>query len=227
MRNIEVHCTIQDAWKQFEKQDGKCALSGAILSLPLSYKDKKFTNASLDRIDSSKPYDVDNIQWVDKHINIMKNALPENDFIEICRRIVENTKARVIRPWGHYVLLEDEGDYSIKMLFVAPGEETSLQRHSKRHELITLLDGTVKITHGTYSFTKGRSHRASSYRVLAGEWHRFAAPADQTGYTVLLEVAYGELDPDDFERKDDKYGRERKVGPGFVASPINNFDWRK
>ncbi len=135
--------------------------------------------------------------------------------------------SRVDRPWGYYNLIADDKDYSIKMLFIAPGEETSLQRHSKRHELVMLLDGTMMMTHKGTTFTKDRSQRASSYRILAGDWHRFAAPADQVGYTVLLEVAYGELDPDDFERKDDKYGRERKIGPGFVKSTMNNFDWRK
>ena len=134
---------------------------------------------------------------------------------------------RVDRPWGHYKLVVHQKDYSIKLLYINPGEETSLQRHSKRHEMVMLLDGTVDITQGDRLFTKDRSQRASSYRIMAGEWHRFGAPADQTGPTVLLEVAYGELDPDDFERKEDKYNRERKRGPGFVTSIMNNADWRK
>ena len=122
----------------------------------------------------------------------------------------------VKRPWGHYKLLIHKKDYSVKLIYINPGEETSLQRHSKRHELVILLDGTVDITHKERNFTKDRAQRASSYRILAGEWHRFGAPAQQQGHTVLLEIAYGELDPDDFERKEDKYNRERKRGPGFV-----------
>ncbi len=134
----------------------------------------------------------------------------------------------VIRPWGHYILVAHEGDYSVKLIYINPGEMTSLQRHSKRHELVTLLDGTMNVTHHGYTFTKDRSERASSYRILAGEWHRFGAPAQQTGYTVLLEVAYGELDPDDFERKEDKYDRERKRGPGFVTNNVmKNSDWQQ
>ncbi len=133
----------------------------------------------------------------------------------------------VTRPWGQYRLVAHSKDYSVKILYIAPGEETSLQRHSKRHELVTLLDGTVKITHGDYTFSKDRSQRAASYRILAGEWHRFGAPADQEGFTILLEVAYGELDPEDFERADDKYDRERKKGPGFIDKVMDNHDWRK
>lgn len=143
----------------------------------------------------------------------------------------EDNKVRVgsivPRPWGYYKLVAQEKDYSVKLLYINPGEETSLQRHSKRHEMITLLDGSVEITHRTTLFRKDRSHRtAFSYRVMAGEWHKFAAPTDQTSPTVILEVAYGELDPDDFERADDKYNRERKKGPGFVDGIITNYDWR-
>lgn len=122
----------------------------------------------------------------------------------------------VVRPWGKYRILLHQKDYSVKLLYIKPGEETSLQRHSKRQELVTLLDGTVKITHGDYTFSKGCDHRASSYRIPAREWHRFGVPATQQGDTILLEVAYGELDPNDFERKKDKYNRERKRGPGFI-----------
>ena len=83
------------------------------------------------------------------------------------------------------------------------------------------------MTHHETTFEKDPSQRASSYRVLAGDWHKFAAPADQKGYTVILEVAYGELDPDDFERKEDKYNRVRQKGPGFVDRIMDNREWRK
>ena len=96
----------------------------------------------------------------------------------------------VIRPWGRYQLLAHEEDYSVKILYIEPGEETSLQRHSRRHELITLLDGNAIITHHEHIFTQGKDRRASSHRILAGEWHRFAAPAKQDGPTVLLEIAF-------------------------------------
>lgn len=135
--------------------------------------------------------------------------------------------SHVQRPWGYYTLVKHQNDYSIKLLYINPGEETSLQRHSKRHELVILLDGEVKITNGEYTFTKDRSCRSSSYRIVAGEWHKFEAPASQDGPTVLLEIAYGELDPDDFERKSDKYNRERIIGPGFVNKIMDNYDWRK
>lgn len=77
--------TIEDAWRIFQDQLGLCALSGT----KLSFKEK---TASLDRIDSSKGYDVDNIQWVHKDINRMKNAFDQDYFLAMCRRITECAK---------------------------------------------------------------------------------------------------------------------------------------
>lgn len=50
------------------------------------------TTASLDRIDSLKPYNIDNIQWVHKIVNFMKYNLSEDDFLFYCEKIVENAK---------------------------------------------------------------------------------------------------------------------------------------
>ena len=48
--------------------------------------------ASLDRIDSTKSYNVGNVQWVHKDINFMKGSLSENKFIEYCNLIVKNNE---------------------------------------------------------------------------------------------------------------------------------------
>ena len=71
------------------KQDRKCALSG----LPISFKNQNKTyvgykcTASLDRIDSSKGYNKENIQLLHKDINIMKNIHPVDYFQELCRAV--------------------------------------------------------------------------------------------------------------------------------------------
>ncbi len=87
-RNLSLDITIQDAWKQFEKQNGKCALSG--VELMMGCPGKSDTTASLDRIDSLKGYHLDNIQWVHKTINIMKLNLPQEKFLTFCKLITEN-----------------------------------------------------------------------------------------------------------------------------------------
>jgi hypothetical protein len=79
-----VKITKEFAWELFQKQNKKCALSG--LELVISNDHKKNT-ASIDRIDSAKGYTEENVQWVHKHINIMKNRFDQDYFIEMCKLI--------------------------------------------------------------------------------------------------------------------------------------------
>ena len=43
--------------------------------------------ASLDRIDSSKGYTIDNVQWVHKKVNMMKKDMSDSEFIAWCNEI--------------------------------------------------------------------------------------------------------------------------------------------
>lgn len=63
------------------KSKGICALTGWQISI----EDR---TASPDRIDPSKGYTVDNIQWVHKHANISKNMFDMDHFITLCHAIV-------------------------------------------------------------------------------------------------------------------------------------------
>ena len=85
-RNIEVNITIEEAWNQYIIQDGLCALTGLKLELEDQYwvKDNNKVTGSLDRIDSTKGYNKDNIQWVHKRINFMKLDSTQQDFIQWC-----------------------------------------------------------------------------------------------------------------------------------------------
>lgn len=89
-RNLEFNITIEQIWGLFIKQNRKCALSGLPLKFQSKYKSKDGT-ASLDRIDSSKGYTIDNIQWVHKDVNRMKLNYPEEYFINICN-LISNLK---------------------------------------------------------------------------------------------------------------------------------------
>lgn len=101
-RNLCVEVSIDDVWELFLKQNRQCALS----NLPLTmfeyttrynqYDYNKYKNdgphkgrringtASLDRIDSSKGYTLDNIQWIHKDLNTMKMAFDQKYFLEMC-----------------------------------------------------------------------------------------------------------------------------------------------
>jgi len=85
-RKLEFGITVQDIWDIFLKQDRKCALTGFELKFG-NKRLKEETTASLDRIDSSKGYSVNNIQWLHKKVNFMKQQFNQNDFIEWCGRV--------------------------------------------------------------------------------------------------------------------------------------------
>lgn len=88
-RKIQFNVTIEFCWQLFLDQDRKCNLSGVDLYFgPYSHPLK--TNASLDRIDSSKGYIAGNVQWVHKDVNLMKRAFDQKYFLEMCRKIGAN-----------------------------------------------------------------------------------------------------------------------------------------
>lgn len=65
----------------YEQQKGVCALSG--LSIGWSTVGWNHT-ASLDRIDNNVGYIPENVQLVDKRVNMMRGSLSVDEFLEIC-----------------------------------------------------------------------------------------------------------------------------------------------
>jgi hypothetical protein len=89
-RNNLGDLTLVDLKKQWEKQSGICPYTGIKLKLPTYSKNKNYTIqelASLDRIDSSKPYQKNNIVFVCAPINYMKNTMTEEETIIFCKKI--------------------------------------------------------------------------------------------------------------------------------------------
>lgn len=80
---IEFDVTIEYLWEEFERQNGKCALSG----LPIDFRSK---TASCDRIDSSAGYIKGNIQWLHKDVNMMKRHYTEDYFKTLCKLVAES-----------------------------------------------------------------------------------------------------------------------------------------
>lgn len=87
---IPFEITIEHIWELFLKQDRKCALSGMPISFPK--RADGLRTASLDRIDSSKGYVLDNIQWVHKDVNWMKGSFTQEYFVNICKKISQNVE---------------------------------------------------------------------------------------------------------------------------------------
>lgn len=86
-RNLACDITILDLQDLYVKQDGKCYYTGRQLSL--SPKALRTVKASIDRLDSSKGYTLDNIVFCSAIINVMKNTLTEAEFVLTCNEVVE------------------------------------------------------------------------------------------------------------------------------------------
>ena len=86
-RNIVFDITIEYLYELYIQQNKKCYFTDIDIFL-----NKKDCNASVDRIDSNIGYKIDNIIWVYKPINNMKNDFEIKRFIEICCLISDNKR---------------------------------------------------------------------------------------------------------------------------------------
>ena len=111
----------------------------------------------------------------------------------------------IIKPWGKEELIELNGRYVLKKLFMNKGHRCSLQYHKKKHETIYVLQGKLKIYSGV------KIDKLSEKIYLANETislepgiiHRMEAVED----SIYLEASTPELDDvvrisDDYARKD-------------------------
>lgn len=88
-RGYQWSLSIEDIWQLYENQEGVCALSG----VPIGWADKGLTaTASIDRIDSSEGYVLENVQLVHKDINFMKQQFDQDYFISMCKAVADKVK---------------------------------------------------------------------------------------------------------------------------------------
>lgn len=88
---VPVTVTKEQLWELFLKQGRRCALTG----LELTIGPHRQNNASVDRIDSSRGYEIDNIQFVHKDINMMKRWYNQDYFIKMCGMVsIYNNKEK-------------------------------------------------------------------------------------------------------------------------------------
>ena len=88
--NLEFTITLKDI-KELYYNNSKCVLSGIDLTWDVT-KTINEQNLSIDRIDSNKGYTKDNIQLVDKRINMMKGVLSDEEFIKLCNLVTSYSK---------------------------------------------------------------------------------------------------------------------------------------
>jgi hypothetical protein len=83
---VPVTVVKEEAWDLFLEQDRKCSLSGVDIVISNTHI---YNTASIDRIDSSKGYELGNIQWVHKDVNFMKRTYSQEYFIDLCKKIAK------------------------------------------------------------------------------------------------------------------------------------------
>lgn len=107
------------------------------------------------------------------------------------------------RPWGGFQQLVSNQSVTVKIITVQPGHRLSLQRHTLRGEMWTVLDVPIDIVVGDRQWT---AERGETIWVPQGATHRMGNGGDAPGR--VLEVAFGHFDEDDIERLQDDYARE-------------------
>jgi hypothetical protein len=79
----------EDIVNMYNLQNGKCALTG----WDIGWSEKGLTSTvSIDRIDSSEGYTLDNIQLVHKDVNMAKQQFSQEYFIQMCTAIADKVK---------------------------------------------------------------------------------------------------------------------------------------
>lgn len=87
--------TPSQAIDLLEQQQYRCRLSGSPISLmPRKMHIAGYSTASLDRIDSSQGYLLENVQWVHRDVNFMKNNLSELEFVGLCAAVARFQRQR-------------------------------------------------------------------------------------------------------------------------------------
>jgi hypothetical protein len=88
-RGYSWEITIEDIATLHELQGGRCALTG----WPIGWSTQKWDHtASIDRIDNSVGYTLENIQLVHKSVNMARGTMSVAEFIEMCIAISDKVK---------------------------------------------------------------------------------------------------------------------------------------
>lgn len=113
----------------------------------------------------------------------------------------------VYRPWGHYTILDQGGNYKLKRIIVHAGASLSLQMHKYRSEYWTVIEGIATIENNQKKFIL--KPQESTF-ISIGNKHRLSNLGLKD--LVLIELQTGNyLGEDDIIRFKDNYGRENSI----------------
>lgn len=88
-KNIPFNITKEYLKELWDKQEGKCAISGIKMSFE-QCNGRTNTNVSIDQINHKDGYTVGNVQLVCMAVNQMKSDMLMEDLYKFCEAIIEN-----------------------------------------------------------------------------------------------------------------------------------------
>ena len=108
------------------------------------------------------------------------------------------------RPWGRFIILDEDDTYKVKRIEVLPDKRLSYQRHSRRAEHWFVVRGIAKVTLNDIEILV---KTGQSIDIAVRDAHRVENP-DPTETLVFIETQTGDyFGEDDIERLDDDFGR--------------------
>jgi len=107
------------------------------------------------------------------------------------------------RPWGSFLILDENENYKVKRIEVMPGKRLSYQRHAHRSEHWFITRGTAKVTLNDREILV---KTGSSVDIPVGTKHRVENAESEP--LVFVEIQTGAyFGEDDIERFEDDFGR--------------------
>ncbi len=107
------------------------------------------------------------------------------------------------RPWGFYLILEDQPEHKVKRIHVYPQQRLSYQKHRRRSEHWNVIRGTAVVTLDGQDITLVAGEAVD---IPVGTAHRVRNPGDEP--MEFIEVQTGDyFGEDDIIRLEDDYGR--------------------
>lgn len=107
-----------------------------------------------------------------------------------------------LRPWGMWQVINEENYdnliFKTKLITVKPGKSLSMQKHSYRKEVWTVVSGLATVFNKNMSFSL---FPGDTVVIRKGDWHQLSNETKEL--VVVHEVQIGEIcEEDDIERKE-------------------------
>lgn len=108
----------------------------------------------------------------------------------------------VQKPWGKFRQFTQDEVSTVKLIYLNPNQQLSLQSHQGREEFWVIVKGSGQVTIGEEVF---EAKEGDEFVIPKTQKHR--AKGGESGM-VYLEICTGEFDEEDIVRYQDDYGRE-------------------